>query len=66
MTARHSLFLHSHSSTRSTNSLPLGWLAAQRQRYGLTLFRLHLRSDRTLQLRRRFNIHGGPVFRDHA
>ena len=37
-----------------------------RQRDGLTLFRMNFRAGRTLPLRRRLIVHGGPVFKDHA
>ncbi len=37
-----------------------------RQRVGLTLFRMNFRAGRTLPLRRRLIVHGGPDYKDHT
>ena len=56
-----SAFLYPQRQQRSL------WSACRcRQHYGLTLFRISLRAGRTLPLRRRLIVHGGPVFKDHA
>ena len=56
-----SAFLYPQRQQRSL------WSACRcRQHYGLTLFRINLRAGRTLPLRRRLIVHGGPVFKDHA
>jgi hypothetical protein len=56
-----SAFLYPQRQQRSL------WSACRcRQHYGLTLFRISLRAGRTLPLRRRRIVHGGPVFKDHA
>lgn len=56
-----SAFLYPQRQQRSL------WSACRcRQHYGLTLFRMCLRAGRTLPLRRRLIVHGGPVFKDHT
>jgi len=49
---------------RQQRSLRFAWRC--RQHYGLTLFRMNFRAGRTLSLRRRLIVHGGPVFKDHS
>lgn len=44
----------------------LWFVCRHRQRDGVTLFRMNFRVGRTLPLRRRFVVHGGPVFKDHT
>ncbi len=43
----------------------LRFACRHRQRNGLTLFRMNFRVGRSLPLRRRFVVHGSPVFKDH-
>lgn len=56
-----SAFLYPQHQQRS-----LRFTCRCRQYYGLTLFRMNLRAGRTLPLRRRLVVHGGPVFKDHS
>ena len=56
-----SAFLYPQRQQRS-----LRFACRYRQHYGLTLFRMNLRAGRTLPLRRRLIVHGGPVFKDHS
>ena len=56
-----SAFLYPQRQQRS-----LQFACRCRRPYGLTLFRMNLRAGRTLPLRRRLIVHGGPVFKDHS
>ena len=56
-----SAFLYPPRQQRS-----LRFACRYRQRDGLTLFRMNFRAGRTLPLRRRSIVHGGPVFKDHT
>jgi len=64
ITGRPSLFLNSF--THSDYSTHFCRPAATRRRDGLILFHLNLLSVRTHQLRRRFNIHDGPVLKGNS
>jgi hypothetical protein len=58
-------FAFPHSFTHNANSVLVVRLPMPAA-HGLTLFRISLRAGRTLPLRRRLIVHGGPVFKDHA
>jgi hypothetical protein len=57
------LFRHSFPQRQQRS---LQFACRCRRPYGLTLFRMNLRARRTLPLRRRLIVHGGPVFKDHS